>query len=149
MDIMGLIILSPPIIKLPIVMYIRKLWNIHWRVLDSQADPFYRQLCQFIGQCWLIYPQLNIDSNSSKCKFRFSNCINNSISCEWSGYQATLPCKSTKVDTNPILQRFEIKWMQMDSLSCSSRLKELFPKQSFETILLFLRITFIDLYELL
>ena len=105
--------------------------------LDSQADPFYRQLCQFIGQCWLIYPQLNIDSNSSKCKFRFSNCINNSISCEWSGYQATLPCKSTKVDTNPILQRFEIKWMQMDSISHSSYLKELFPQQSYKTILSF------------
>ena len=110
--------------------------------IDEFLDPhfeeqFYRQLCQFIGQCWLIYPQLKIDSNSSKCKFRFSNCINNSISCEWPGYQATLPCKSTKVDTNPILQRFEIKWMQMDSISHSSYLKELFPQQSYKTILSF------------
>ena len=32
--------------------------------LDSHADQFYNQLCRFIGQCWLIYPQLNIDSNS-------------------------------------------------------------------------------------
>ena len=107
--------------------------------LDSQADQFYSQLCQFIGQCWLIYPQLNINSDSSKCKFRFSDCINNSISCEWAGYHISLSCKAVKVDTNPVIQRFEIKWMQMDSLSCSSRLKELFPKQSFETILLFFK----------
>ena len=107
--------------------------------LDSYVDQFYGQLCQFIGQCWLIYPQLNIDSNSSKCRFRFSNCINNAISCEWDGYHTSLPCNAVKVDTHPMIQRFEIKWMQMDSLSCSSRLKELFPKQSFETILLFFK----------
>lgn len=108
--------------------------------LDSQVDQFYSQLCRFIGQCWLIYPQLNIDSNSSKCKFRFSDCINNSISCEWDDdYQISLPCTAVKVDTNPIIQRFEIKWMQVDLLSYSSHLKELFPKQSFETILLFFK----------
>lgn len=135
---MGLIILSPPTNQVTHLLCILENFEISIdEFLDSQADPFYRQLCQFIGQCWLIYPQLNIDSNSSKCKFRFSNCINNSISCEWSGYQATLPCKSTKVDTNPILQRFEIKWMQMDSISHSSYLKELFPQQSYKTILSF------------
>ena len=106
--------------------------------LDSQADQFYGQLCQFISQCWLIYPQLTIDSDSLKCRFRFSNCINNSIRCEWSGAHVPLPCKTEKVDTNPIIEQFEIKWMQMDRISHSSFLKELFPKQSFETILSFL-----------
>ena len=106
--------------------------------LDSQTDLFYYQLCQFIGQCWLIYPQLNIDSDSSKCKFRFSNCNDDTIICEWDNYYQPLQCKSTKVNPNPVTQQFEIKWMQMDTLSYSPHFKELFPKQSFETILSFL-----------
>lgn len=105
--------------------------------LDSQADLFYGQLCRFIGQCWLIYPQLNINSDSSKCKFRFSNCNGGTITCEWDNYYQPLPCKSTKVNPNPVTQRFEIKWMQMDTLLYSPHFKKLFPKQSFETILSF------------
>ena len=107
--------------------------------LDSHADQFYNQLCRFIGQCWLIYPQLNIDSNSSECRFRFSNCNDNTITCEWDNYYQPLSCKSTKVNPNSVAQRFEIKWMQMDTLLYSPHFKELFPKQSFETILSFFK----------
>lgn len=109
--------------------------------LDSHLDLFYDQLCQFIGQCWLIYPQLNnVGSNSSKCRFEFSNYTNNSISCKWDNNQTSLLCTAERIDTNSTIstiQNFEIKWMQMDNLLFSSLLNELFSKQSYETILSF------------
>ena len=111
--------------------------------LDSHLDLFYGQLCQFIGQCWLIYPQLNnVDSNSSKCRFEFSNYTNNSISCKWDNNQTSLLCTAERIDTNSTIstiQNFEIKWMQMDNLLFSSLLNELFPKQSYETVLSFFK----------
>ena len=89
------------------------------------------------------------DLDSSKCKFRFSNCNDDTITCEWDNYNQPLPCKSTKVNPNSVIQRFEIKWMQMDTLLYSPHFKELFSKQSFETVLSFFEDFIYWLYELL
>lgn len=107
--------------------------------LDSRVDQFYSQLCRFIGQCWLIYPQLRINSDSPKCEFEFADYTDNSISCEWPGTRVSLLCEATKIGSSSTIQQYKIEYMQMDKIARPSFLKKLFPKQSYEIILSFFK----------
>lgn len=104
--------------------------------LDAcDQDEYYRQLCLFIAQCWLIYPQLNL---GSKSEFSFSNLQNNSIEIRWGrNYCIPLSCRIEKIDSTLALNSYEIKSMGIDIILHPSRLKELFPQNSCKEILSF------------
>lgn len=107
--------------------------------IESFLDNFFNgeekrhwQICQLVGQCWVIYPYINTESED---QFRFSNCKENTIICESSNYNTTLICKAKKTNN---LFRYEIESMQMGNVLRSTDLKVLFSsKQCYSTILSF------------
>ena len=103
--------------------------------LAIDAQLFHQQLCQFIGHCWLIYPQIR---SSQTCKFSFSNCYRDSIEIIIdNGRNKHLRCRTKKVDPESNKDLFEIEYMHMEDLSYIPNFKELFPQNSCKEMLSF------------
>lgn len=102
-------------------------------IFKDQKGFSCQQICQFIGQCWLIYPALGKDSNIT-----FSNFDNGFINCKRDCYYITLQCRVEEVFSNSIISRYKIKTMQMDNAFRNPDFQSVFNnKQCYSTILSF------------
>lgn len=104
-------------------------------IVACDRDECYQQLCQFISQCWLIYPQLK---SSSTCKFSFSDYHHNVIEIKKENdYSIPLSCKAKKISPQIGLNLYEIEYMHMDFISSTPNLKGLLPPESCKKLLAF------------
>lgn len=102
-------------------------------IFKDQKGFSCQQICQFIGQCWLIYPALGKDSNIT-----FSNFDNGFINCKRDCYYITLQCRVEEVFSNSIISRYKIKTMQMDNAFRNPDFQSVFNnKQCYNMILSF------------
>lgn len=110
--------------------------------IESFLDNFFNdderrnwQLCQFVGQCWVIYPYLI--KSGIKNQFTFTNCSDNAIGIESSdGYSITLTCETKQEDTGSrFIKRYEIKSIQIGNILRYPNFNIWFTKQSYNTIL--------------
>lgn len=112
--------------------------------IESFLDNFFNdderrnwQLCQFVGQCWVIYPYLI--KSGIKNQFTFTNYADNTIGFESSdGYSITLTCETKQEDTGSrFIKRYEIKSIQIGNILRYPDFNIWFTKQSYNTILSF------------
>ncbi|MFR1360030.1 hypothetical protein [Alistipes ihumii] len=102
--------------------------------LLKDQEVLYWQMCRFIGQCWVIYPALEKNSN-----IRFSIVNSSFIECEKDSCHVSLPCTAEQISSNPFFAKYEIKDMQMDNVFFKDAdFQPLFKsKQCYSTILSF------------
>lgn len=65
--------------------------------MSDEDDAFHKQLSVFIGQCWLVYPQLE---TAKDCEFSFSDFNGYSIKCEWENSEMRLSCETKPIENN-------------------------------------------------
>lgn len=102
--------------------------------LLRDQEVLYRQLCLFIGQCWLIYPALEINSVIT---FSYVD-RGNFITCGRGNKYIPLQCSAKKISSNPFEAQYEIEYMQMDNIFRNPDFQSVFKsKQCYSTILSF------------